>query len=116
MTDRKGSPLAVLLSAANVHDKKRALPLFDAIPLVHNGRRGRPRKRPKKAHGDKGYDFSDIRRGLRAHHITPRIARRGIVRVAGERDAPHEGCRGLRLGGGRHQQHEYPSRRNRLEQ
>jgi IS5 family transposase len=70
--------LAVLLSAANVHDKKRALPLIDAIPPVHNGRRGRPRRRPKKAHGDKGYDFADIRRELRARGITPRIARRGI--------------------------------------
>nr|WP_225887793.1 IS5 family transposase [Myxococcus xanthus] len=78
LTDRKGSPLAVLLSAANVHDKKRALPLVDAVPPVHTGRRGRPRKRPKKAHAGKGYDFKDIRQGLRARHITPRIARRGI--------------------------------------
>ncbi len=57
---------------------KRALPLFDAIRPVHNGRRGRPRKRPKKAHGDKGYDYSVIRRGLRQRHIIPRIARKGI--------------------------------------
>ncbi len=56
LTDRKGSPLAVLRSAANVQDTKCALPLVDAIPLVHHGRRGRPRQRPKKAHGDKGYD------------------------------------------------------------
>uniref|UniRef100_UPI0013900426 IS5 family transposase n=1 Tax=Myxococcus sp. CA027 TaxID=2651866 RepID=UPI0013900426 len=78
VTDRKGSPLAVLLSAANVHDKKCALPLLDAIPSAHNGRRGRPRRRPEKGHGDKGYDFKDIRRGLRRRHIIPRIARRGI--------------------------------------
>ncbi|WP_367303448.1 transposase [Corallococcus exiguus] len=51
VVDRKGLPLAVLLSAANVHDMKRALPLVDAIPPVHTGRRGRPRRRPKKAHG-----------------------------------------------------------------
>jgi len=44
------------------------LPRLDAIPPVHDGRRGRPRKRPKKAHGDKGYDFKGI----------PRIALRGI--------------------------------------
>jgi len=77
VTDRRGRPLAVLLSAANVHDMKKALPLFDAIPPVR-GRRGRPRKRPKKAHGDKGYDFAVVRRGLRQRHIIPRIARRGI--------------------------------------
>lgn len=78
MTDRRGSPLAVLLSAANVHDMKRAMPLMDAIPPVHTGRRGRPRRRPHKAHGDKGYDFPVIRRQLRARGIPPRIARRGI--------------------------------------
>ncbi len=42
------------------------------------GPRGRPRRRPDKAHGDKGYDYPFIRRGLRQRHITPRIARRGI--------------------------------------
>ncbi|MGZ3461257.1 MAG: IS5 family transposase, partial [Archangium sp.] len=78
VTDRRGSPLAVLLSAANVHDKKRALALMDAIPPVHTGKRGRPRQRPAKAHGDKGYDFNDIRRGLRERGIVPRIARCGI--------------------------------------
>ncbi|WP_439332611.1 IS5 family transposase [Pyxidicoccus fallax] len=78
VTDRKGRPLVVLLSAANVHDKKKDLPLFDAILPVRTGRRGRPRNRPKKAHGDKGYDFADIRSGLRARRITPRIAQRGI--------------------------------------
>lgn len=78
VTDKRGRSLAVLLSAANVHDKRCALPLLDAIRPVHNGRRGRPRKRPKKGHGDKGYDDSDIRRGLRQRHIIPRIARKGI--------------------------------------
>lgn len=74
-TVNAGEPL---LSAANVHDMKRALPLVDAIPPVQTGRPGRPRKRPKKAHGDKGYDYAVIRRGLRKRHITPRIARKGI--------------------------------------
>jgi IS5 family transposase len=67
-----------LVSAANVHDMKRALPLIDAISPVHTGRRGRPRRRPKKAHGDKGYDYAVIRRGLRARSILPRIARKGV--------------------------------------
>jgi hypothetical protein len=57
---------------------KRALPLLDAIPPVHTGRRGRPRHRPKKAHGDKGYDYPVIRRGLRARGISSRIARKGV--------------------------------------
>lgn len=67
----------MLLSAANVHDKRMALPLIDAIPAI-KGPRGRPRRRPAKGHGDKGYDYADLRRALRQRHIVPRIARRGI--------------------------------------
>ncbi|WNG33316.1 IS5 family transposase [Archangium minus] len=77
VVDRKGLPLAILLSAANVHDKRKALPLLDAI-LPIKGPRGRPRRRPAKGHGDKGYDYADVRRSLRKRHIIPRIARRGI--------------------------------------
>jgi len=43
-----------------------------------HGRPGRPRKRPAKLHGDKGYDCPKRGRPLRAWGITPRIARRGI--------------------------------------
>ena len=39
---------------------------------------GRPRKRPAKLHGDKGYDYPECRDLLRARNITPRIARKGI--------------------------------------
>src|SRR5688572_21966113 len=45
VVDRKGLPLAVLLSAANVHDKSEALLLLDAIGPIR-GARGRPRRRP----------------------------------------------------------------------
>lgn len=75
--DRSGLPLAVLLSGANVHDKKMAMPVVDAIPAVR-GSRGRPRRRPKKLPADKAYDFADVRRDLRKRGIIPRIARRGI--------------------------------------
>ena len=80
MVDRNGVPLAVRLSAANTHDSTQLLPLIDAIPPIigPRGKPGRPRKRPAKLHGDKGYDSSDLRRALRARGITPRIARRGI--------------------------------------
>jgi IS5 family transposase len=42
------------------------------------GRPGRPRKRPAKLHGDKGYDYPRCRKALRRLGITPRMARRGI--------------------------------------
>lgn len=56
---------------------RKVLPLIDAIPPI-KGPRGRPRRHPAKGHGDKGYDYADIRRELRQRHIGPRIARWGV--------------------------------------
>jgi hypothetical protein len=55
-------------------------PMVDAVRAVKcpRGRPGRPRKRPAKLHGDKGYDYPRCRRVLRRRGIVPRIARRGI--------------------------------------
>ena len=80
VVDRTGIPLAVKLSAANAHDSTMLLPLVDAIPSIigPRGKPGRPRKRPAKLHGDKGYDYPTLRRALRTRGIAPRIARRGI--------------------------------------
>lgn len=44
VTDRRGIPLTVRLSGANVHDSRMLDPLLDAIPPIH-GKRGRPRHR-----------------------------------------------------------------------
>jgi IS5 family transposase len=52
-------------------------PLLDAVQPV-KGPWGRPRKRPDKLHGDKGYDFDRCRDACRKRRITPRIARRGV--------------------------------------
>jgi len=54
--------------------------LVDAVLPIKGprGRPGRPRKRPAKLHGDKGYDYPRCRKALRRLGITPRIARRGI--------------------------------------
>jgi transposase len=51
--------------------------VIDAVPPVR-GKVGRPRRRPDKLHGDKAYDFKQVRQALRARGIIPRIARRGI--------------------------------------
>lgn len=77
MVDARGTPLAVILSGANVHDSKRLLEVVDAIPLIYTGRSGHPRFRPDKLHADKGYDYAVCRRALRLRNIVPRIARRG---------------------------------------
>jgi transposase len=77
VVDGNGVPLAVLTSAANVHDSKLFEPLLDAIPPVQ-GPRGRPRRRPARLHADKGYDVPRCRQYLRRYGIACRIARRGI--------------------------------------
>ena len=69
-----------MLTAANVHDSKVLEEAVDSIEPIKRlrGRPGRPRKRPKKLHTDKAYDFPRCRKALRKRGITPRIARRGI--------------------------------------
>ena len=80
LVDQQGVPLAVALSAANGHDSKRLEPLVDAIPPIWRppGEPGRPRRRPAKLHGDKGYDDPVLRRARRRRGLLPRLARRGI--------------------------------------
>ncbi len=80
VVDEQGVPLAVRLSAANVHDSRLLLPVVDAIPAIWRpvGEPGRPRRRPAKLHADKAYDAGVHRRALRRRGILPRIARKGI--------------------------------------
>ncbi|MDQ5819254.1 MAG: IS5 family transposase [Actinomycetota bacterium] len=80
VSDRGGVPLAVVLSAAHVHDSKVLEEVVDNVSPIKGprGRPGRPRKRPKKLHADKGYDFPRCREALRKRGIKARIARRGI--------------------------------------
>jgi IS5 family transposase len=74
------------LTAANVHDSTVLEPVLDAVPPVRQCR-GRPRRRPAKLHGDKGYDYPRCRRACRKRGIVPRIARRGVE--SGERLGRH---------------------------
>jgi transposase len=80
VADRGGVPLAVVLTAANVHDSKVLEEAVDAIEPIKRplGKPSRPRKRPKKLHADKAYDFPRCRKALRKRGIKARIARRGI--------------------------------------
>jgi len=75
VTEKKGIPLVATLTGANVHDVKVALAVVQAIPPIQ-GRRGRPRRRPQRLYGDKGYDSNPLRQALREMGIQPEIARR----------------------------------------
>jgi hypothetical protein len=58
-----GIPLAVSLTAANVHDSMVFEDLIDGIGPIKRPR-GRPRKRPEKLHADKAYDDKKCARAL----------------------------------------------------
>lgn len=75
MTDASGIPLAITLTAANVHDIKQLLPLLVNITPVR-GKRGRPRQRPDTLIADKAYDSQPLRDTLRWLGIEPKIPRR----------------------------------------
>jgi hypothetical protein len=62
ISDRRGIPLAVVLTAANVHDSMVFEELIDAVEPIKRPGRGRPRKRPEKVHAaDKAYDDKSAR-------------------------------------------------------
>jgi transposase len=80
LVDRQGIPLAVELTAANVHDTKLLEPLVDAVQPIRRplGQPGRPRGRPAKLHADKASASRQNRQVLRRRGVIPRIARPGI--------------------------------------
>lgn len=65
------------ISAANLNDHRMLEDMVDGLRPIRRTV-GRPRKRPGKLHGDKGYDYPECRDLLRSRNITPRIARKGI--------------------------------------
>ena len=76
--DGRGRPLSILLTPGQAGDNPQLLNLLDAI-AVHDGRPGRPRKRPEMLIADKGYAHDSTRRALR---------RRGIPHTIPERRRP----------------------------
>jgi IS5 family transposase len=77
VVERQGIPLAVKQTAANLHDSQMLAEMLDTIEPIKRPK-GRPRKRPEKLHGDKGYDYPACRRAVSERGIKVRIARKGI--------------------------------------
>ncbi|RQS41463.1 IS4/IS5 family transposase [Burkholderia sp. Bp8986] len=61
VTDANGTPLAAILTGANVSDVTQLLPLIDAIPPIRR-LRGHPLSRPRVVYADRGYDSERHRR------------------------------------------------------
>ena len=72
LVSRGGVPLSVVLSPGQSHECKFVEEVLEAVDLPHAGR-GRPRRKPEKLAGDKGYSFEFIRDYLRNRKITPVI-------------------------------------------
>ena len=82
ITDAQGIPLAAILTAANVNDVEELLPLLDHIPPVR-GKPGRPRHKPDRVQGDRGYDSEPHRQKLRQRGIKPVLAKRNTDHGSG---------------------------------
>lgn len=54
--------------------------MLDAIPVIHTGRAGRPKRFPEKLHADKAYDNAASRGACQKRRILDRIARKNIER------------------------------------
>jgi transposase len=74
--------LAIVLTGANTHDVTQLIPLVDGIRPVR-GKRGRPRQRPQRVQGDRGYDSEPHRQQLRQRHIEPVLAKRNTEHGSG---------------------------------
>ena len=82
ITDARGLPLAAQLTSANTNDITQLQPLVEAIPAVR-GKRGRPRRRPERVQGDRGYDSEPHRQWLRRLGIEPLLAKRNTPHGSG---------------------------------
>ncbi|CAM04116.1 putative transposase [Saccharopolyspora erythraea NRRL 2338] len=78
MSERGGIPLAVVVSAANRNDHRELEAVVDSVAPVKVPT-GRPRRRPHKLHGDKGYDFPVCPKQLTTRHSPNWRARRSAT-------------------------------------
>jgi putative transposase len=84
LTDRRGAPLSVVVTAANTHDKRVALETLDGIIVE------RPEKLVYRIHHlclDKGYDYADVIAGVLARDYILHIKKRG------QEDKPIDGAK-----------------------
>ena len=75
LSDANGVPLSFVVTSANTNDITQLLPLIQSIPPVR-GKAGKPRQRPEKVQGDRGYDSEPHREALRKMGIKPILAKR----------------------------------------
>ncbi|MFD8262839.1 hypothetical protein ACFV19_28885 [Streptomyces griseoluteus] len=62
LSDAKGLPLLVDVSAGNTRDGERLKPVVEGHQTRHDPHRDRHFK-PRRLHADKAYDHADLRKG-----------------------------------------------------
>lgn len=67
--------MTLVLTPGQQHESTVFVPLMQGGAIKRVGR-GRPKQRPKRVAGDKGYSYAHIRQYLRRHGIRYTIARR----------------------------------------
>lgn len=75
LVDAAGVPVTLRLTAANRNDVEETIPLVDQVPPIA-GQVGRPRRRPDRLQGDRGYDDEGDREQLRIRNIEPLLGKR----------------------------------------
>ena len=81
----KGKPMTILITAGQRNEQTVFEPLMESGAVKRAGR-GRPRLRPKRVVGDKGYSSTHIRQYLRKRGIGVVIPRRSNERRRGRFD------------------------------
>ena len=74
VVDGHGIPLAATITAGQAHESKQMAATLEQVHL--RGGKGRPRTRPKKLAGDKGFSYPAVRAYLRRRGILPVIPTR----------------------------------------
>jgi transposase len=80
ITEGKGLPLGVSLTAANINDYGQLLPLLDRLELRSLGTGA-------EVLGDRGYDAKAVRDGISERGLTPRISQRNRPGEGRKRDS-----------------------------
>jgi transposase len=100
VNEGRGRPLTVHLTPGQRHDSTQIEAVLDRIRVPRRGpdgrpRRGRPRKRPRRLLGDKGYSYPRVRAVLRRRGIGAMIPERRDQREQRQRRGAQGGrpCR-----------------------
>lgn len=75
VSDGQGVPVVVDVIPANRNDNLETIKMIDRVPPI-GGKPGRPRRRPERLQGDRGFDDEEDREELRRRGIEPLLGKR----------------------------------------